>query len=429
MPTEGKKIWGALILADESAEWRIAGVRQIARLVLEMNEYFGRAPEGRSIQVCICWTCDHSSQRGPLPQNKRLTHVQLTDDLERFSSKTREDGGVIVVVNTRLLVGRGGFDQILQASVEGTEVPALVVSASAVPHASALMSSLQSRLSTAKFAGSDRKWCYLSGREEINRAERVLFAGTAKSQDGVVSRFINRPISRSVSRLLSRLPLSPNHWTLIMATIPVGGSIFVMQGSYSGFALGAVLFQIHSTLDGCDGEIARAKYLESDLGAKLDGLCDRFSTLLYAVSLGIGLFHRPGAGSELRWIYPWEGIVAALLIGVSETWLSRKSLDDVAAESSRQDKMSPVYLETHRSTFNPGDQLKLWLINNSGVLFLGDRLTSLFSQLTKRDVFNFVFMLLALMGWPQGILHILAVCACAIAIVALKDVPAFRQSN
>ena len=113
--------------------------------------------------------------------------------------------------------------------------------------------------------------------------------------------------------------------------------------------------------------------------------------------------------------------MAALLIGVSETWLSRKSLDEVAADKAGEDHLSPVYLKAHRSTFNPGDQLKLWIIKNSGLLFLGDGLTSLFGQLTKRDVFNFGFMLLALCGRPSWILHILALCACAIVVVAVKD--------
>ena len=287
MHTEGKKIQGALIVADESAEWRIAGLRQIDRLVFELSEYFSRAHEAGSIPVCVCWTGDPSLPRGRLSQKRRLTRVQLTGDFERFSPELSENVGAIVVVNTQLLVGRGGFSQIFRENAEGVEVPALFVSAAAIPPASELKSSLLAHLSTVQAtsisrpAGApNRKWWYLNDREQINRAEKFLFAGMAKSQDGVVSRFINRPISRSVSRLLARLPLSANHWTLIMATIPLGGSILVMQGSYGGFALGALLFQIHSTLDGCDGEIARAKYLESDLGAKLDGLCDRFATLL-----------------------------------------------------------------------------------------------------------------------------------------------------
>jgi hypothetical protein len=68
-------------------------------------------------------------------------------------------------------------------------------------------------------------------------------------------------------------------------------------------------------------------------------------------------------------------------------------------------------------------------MKNSGLLFLGKGAASLFSELTKRDVFNFGFMLLALCGWPQWILHILGVTAGAIAIFALKDLAALPRPN
>jgi hypothetical protein len=193
-----------------------------------------------------------------------------------------------------------------------------------------------------------------------------------------------------------------------------------MRGDYFGFALGAVLFELHSVLDGCDGEIARLKYLESDAGQKLDGVCDRFATLLYAVSLGIGLYRQSGIAPALLWFYPVEGVMAALLLGVGETLLSRATIDKVLEEEP-EDSLYPRYLNEHRGSFNTGDQLKVWMIKNSGMLRFGEGVTSFFGQATKRDVFNFGFMLLALCGWPHYVLHILAMCACAIALLALKN--------
>src|SRR5262249_16480475 len=163
--------------------------------------------------------------------------------------------------------------------------------------------------------------------------------------------------------------------------------------------VGAVLFQLHSILDGCDGEIARAKYLESPSGQRLDGLCDRFTTLLYAVALGFGLSRQNGVADAMRWFYPLEGIIPALLIALGETLLTREKIDH-ELESEAQTDLYPDYLKAHRGSFNEGDQLKLWMIKNSGMLRLGQRATSFFGQATKRDVFNFGFMFLAFCGSP-----------------------------
>ena len=258
---------------------------------------------------------------------------------------------------------------------------------------------------------------YLENKQDIAQCEKRLLCSAGKSQDGLIARCINRPISRSLSRFLVRLPVSPNHVTLFLTAIPIAGATFLIQGHYLGFALGAVLFQLQSTLDGCDGEIARLKYLESDAGRKLDEICDRFASLLYAVSLGLGLGRQPELTGMWSWLYPVEGAVAAVLIGLSETFLTRAPLEAVSTKSD-----VGRYLNEYRDQFNRGDQLKLWIIKNSRMLLVGERGTWLFSELTKRDVFNFIFMIIIVCGRPSWVLHIFALCACAITILALKNV-------
>jgi hypothetical protein len=296
----------------------------------------------------------------------------------------------------------------------------LILSASEVNHTPGFFFSLTSRINQRSGASAERSYTYLDNIVKIDIAEQKLLSSTAKSQDGLVSRFVNRPISRAVSRLLVRLPLLPNQWTLIAMVIPIAGAILLSRGDYVGFALGAILFQLHSILDGCDGEIARAKYLDSPSGETLDRLCDRFTTLLYAVALGFGLSRQTGLADAMRWFYLVEGVMAALFIGVGETLLTRDKIDN-DLERETQNSLYPAYVKMHRGSFNEGDQLKLWMIKHSGMLLLGQRATSFFGQATKRDVFNFGFMLLALCGRPSWILHILAICACVIIILALKN--------
>src|SRR5213596_1020893 len=130
----------------------------------------------------------------------------------------------------------------------------------------------------------------------------------SKPQDGFVSRFLNRPISRRITRFLLKFPIHPNAWTISIFVLPLIAGAFLVRGGYKSVVIGAAIFQVFSILDGCDGEIARAKNLESKLGERLDNFCDFLASLLYVLALGWGLHH-------------WsEGIICAVLVTINE-WL------------------------------------------------------------------------------------------------------------
>ncbi len=339
-----------VIFADESAEWCVAGLRQIDRNRLAAEEYF------RDRQIATPPITINSLGEGP-----------------------------ILALSTRVVPARHSLPGLLLDAAE--------IGASESIH--------------AKFR--EQEWLFLDEKSTVARATDLLLTRTGKSQDGFISRYLNRPLSRALSRLLVRTSLRPNHVTLLLMLLPVAGALLFLRGDYLGFAFGAVLFQLHSMLDGCDGEIARVKYLESDAGRKLDEVCDRLSTMLYAIALGLGLAHP---------FYLVEGISAALFIGVFETLLTRTKIDDhIPARDARYGE----YLRANRETFNHGDQLKLWLIRRTGLLSLGNGAARFFGELTKRDVFNFVFMLLALCGLAAWVLHLIAFSACLIAVLALKE--------
>src|SRR5437660_9976827 len=140
----------------------------------------------------------------------------------------------------------------------------------------------------------------------------------SKPQDGFVSRFLNRPISRRITSFLLKFPLHPNAWTISIFVLPVIASVFLARGDYVSVIIGAAVFQAFSILDGCDGEIARAKNLESKFGERLDYFCDFMASLLYVLALGLGLRRVT------------EGIICAVLITanalVLRAWKGRMSV-------------------------------------------------------------------------------------------------------
>src|SRR5207249_6527747 len=117
----------------------------------------------------------------------------------------------------------------------------------------------------------------------------------SKPQDGFVSRFLNRPMSRRITSFLLKFPIHPNAWTISIFVLPLIAGAFLVRGGYKSVVIGAAIFQVFSILDGCDGEIARAKNLESKLGERLDYFCDFLASLLYVLALVLGL-HRSTAG-------------------------------------------------------------------------------------------------------------------------------------
>src|SRR5881397_720905 len=222
----------------------------------------------------------------------------------------------------------------------------------------------------------------------------------SKPQDGFVSRVLNRPISRRITHLLLKFPIHPNAWTISIFVLPLIACVFLVRGDYGSIVVGAAIFQVFSILDGCDGEIARAKNLESKFGERLDYFCDFVASLLYVLALGLGL-HRSS-----------EGIVCAVLITANECFLRAGRSQSAIAPS-----------ELHESFYARHHVM----IGHSGLLNLGERFVWWLFQLTKRDMAVVVFLVLALLGLANWILHLWTIVAAATLV--LSAIAAIRSGS
>ena len=370
-----------LILADESADWKVAGLRQLDRLALSLDENAVENRETAPIEVCLFWRPDIDSSRRWIPNDSRLTHLAFRGE--------PDDRPFDLIVSTRLFLYRKALRQLTS---EGR--------ASARPISEDTLwenADMQKHVPPRQGA-----WEYIESVAEIDGTEKKFLRGSGKSQDGFVSRYLNRPISRALTRLLLRSSVSPNAWTWLIFPIPIVAALVMACGSYWSFVCGLVLFQVFSVLDGCDGEIARAKFMESESGRRLDDFFDVLSNILLVLGLGFGLaqgHQRFSSG------YLVEGIVAAVLIALNEWFLARAPLPDAGADS-----LGGSLYPRHRA-----------LVERSGLLAFGEKLATLLIQLTKRDVAVLFFVLLALLGIPALILHLL------LAVTALTLAFAFKR--
>ncbi len=388
-----------VILADESADWKVAGLRQLERLAFALNEFAQSSGRETKIDIILFWNPRTPGPAQWEPPESLHTRIRLKTQFDTLEPGAR-------ILGTHLFVGRNRLEQIIAA------VPR-VVDQEEIGDETELWNKLASSVENVL-----RQYCanqrdsfvcrYLIQPNEIPGCESRFLREVGKSNDGIVARFLNRPISRAVSRILLKTKITPNAWSVGSMIIPLIGCLFLVRGTYWGFVLGTACYHLHSTLDGCDGEIARAKYLDSERGRRLDAFCDLGVTILLALSLGAGLYRHRAGVNFAPLLYLLEGFVSALLVAL-QWWISDRSNTSFGHLSRRALGITETRSESGSLRAFPKS------------IFAGARW--LLIEVTKRDVAQLFFVLLAIAGATAWILHFLfayAVVGFVLTVTALS---------
>ncbi len=149
-------------------------------------------------------------------------------------------------------------------------------------------------------------WFDVDTPQARKAAERALLKQLAKPTDGPVSRYLNRPISMQLTRWLVNTSITPNQLSVFSFLLAALGAITMALPGYLPLALGGLLAQISSILDGCDGEVARLKFQGSDFGGWFDAVLDRYADALLVSGLAVHASLVQGG------IAPWLWGLAAL---------------------------------------------------------------------------------------------------------------------
>ena len=139
-------------------------------------------------------------------------------------------------------------------------------------------------------------------------AEKRLVKTLVKKTDGWVSTNINRVFSTRTSMFLSKFNTSPNAVTTFVFFFTLYGAYLVASGEYMKIAIGALIFQIASILDGCDGELARLMYKGSKFGAWFDTITDNIRYIAFFAALGIAGYVNTGSD-----IYYYSAIIVTVM--------------------------------------------------------------------------------------------------------------------
>lgn len=161
-------------------------------------------------------------------------------------------------------------DSSLTAAVESAGIDEVLRSAGQAAGAEDLIAALSGRLARVTEAGDPAGRFALGGAAGPRAALDWLLRSLIKDTEGFMSRHLERRISLALTRRLVGTRITPNAMTLVSLSIGLLGAPFFLSTVPLYQIVGSLLFLTHSVLDGCDGELARLKFQESPMGARLD---------------------------------------------------------------------------------------------------------------------------------------------------------------
>lgn len=208
----------------------------------------------------------------------------------------------------------------------------------------------------------------------------------AKDTDGFFARHFDRKISGAISRALIKTSITPNQITCAVTALGLYAGWLFSQPGKTSKVTAAFLFLLTSILDGCDGEVARAKHMTSSLGGWLDLWGDNLVHIVVFGGMALGFYRESGSA-----IYLTLGkaavagtLISATLATIQMIRKGRSSFTSVAGDMHSRNTTS----SWRRFLFRASDAL------------------------ARRD-FVYVVPVLAIVGWLPYFLW-----ACAIGVMA-----------
>ena len=137
-----------------------------------------------------------------------------------------------------------------------------------------------------------RLWKDVDTPEDLVEARKVywqiLRKELTKTEDGLVSRYLNRPMSTRISIMAYRRGFRIEPLTVTLVSFILGLSASVLLAMRT-FILGGLLVQLASIIDGVDGELARLYRKATPWGGYLDSVLDRISDIAIVAGLTLSL--------------------------------------------------------------------------------------------------------------------------------------------
>ena len=209
--------------------------------------------------------------------------------------------------------GQLQVDGASTAVAEATDAGRVLAVASRCSHLDELVAALRAMFRTVERSLDGSGRFVLATARDLPAAEAWLLRSLIKPSEGFMSRHFERRVSLALTRRLCKTRITPNAMTVVSVAVGLAGALFFLASTPAYQVAGALLFLAHSILDGCDGELARLKFLESRGGALLDICGDNLVHAAVFLCMAIGW----SLGSGSRWPLLLGGIAIASTLGVA----------------------------------------------------------------------------------------------------------------
>jgi 1L-myo-inositol 1-phosphate cytidylyltransferase / CDP-L-myo-inositol myo-inositolphosphotransferase len=168
-------------------------------------------------------------------------------------------------------------------------------------------------------------FAYISGpvaanvkkKQDFSIQHERLLADSGQNHDSSITRLLSRPVSQKMTRFFLNTKISPNQITLFSFAMGLGSAICFAEGTYLINMLGGLLLLFSTWVDGADGEIARLKFMETEIGGKLDIICDNIVHFFVFGAIGWGTSKATG---EVIYLYlgglaAFASLISFILLG------------------------------------------------------------------------------------------------------------------
>jgi phosphatidylglycerophosphate synthase len=156
------------------------------------------------------------------------------------------------------------------AVIDAGDAPGALAAVSCASRVPEVVAALGRNVTVANGSANPQGRVALAGPGDLRAAEGWLLRGLIKESEGFMSRHVERRISLAISRRLVSTPVGPNLMTAVSVGIGLLGAPCFLSQRPAWQLAGALLFLLHSILDGCDGELARLRHQESRWGGLFD---------------------------------------------------------------------------------------------------------------------------------------------------------------
>lgn len=170
------------------------------------------------------------------------------------------------------------------------------------------------QLANQGFTAIRRRYCHVTALEQTASLEHFLCEEIRMNANGLVARHINKRISLPISRLLSRTRIHPHAITVCNMIIGLCSGIGTAGVLYISLFNGALLFQIASIVDGCDGEVAKLTHRTSYFGQFIDTLSDNAATFSFFTGLMIHQYRVSDQTTAFAWGGAMIGGLVTLIV-------------------------------------------------------------------------------------------------------------------